>query len=355
MVDVGVYEPLPVKVHQKFFAPFNHVRRLGVHGDGSCFFHSVAACINFDNYHAHEGPDRRLIGLRLRKQIETHLVNGGEPRWKRFWRRRNLSRKALDRIPSYSKILETVKNTSAWAETHLIMYAMHKKKLNHIFIDATTNRIYCGVLSMDNPKQPLVMILWLNHSHFEPIVTTSQRSFSMSHPISQHVRTIFQRSPCPRITEDDVLKGAGKPIFRYMFDATVAKQDRRIIRGILSDPRTWNFTYVEDPDAPDVILCMWSNAKIKKDIGSKFKGLSVCMMGITPRVIIFNAANWQHTPKAFHGTITQYRQYLVNHEMGHAHGKGHVNAVAGTPCDVMYQQTKGAGGKDQCLVNPFPN
>ena len=351
MADVGIYEKLPAKVEQKFFKPFPEIRRLGVHGDGSCFFHSLAACINSENYHNHSHEDRKRIGLRLRKQIESHLVKGGENKWIDFWRRRQLSRKALARVPTYAAILKTVRNTASWAETHLIMYAMHKKKLNHVFIDATTNRIYCGVVSMDRKEYPLVMILWVNHSHFEPIVTRSQFCFPLEHPISQHIARMFLQSPCSRITEDDVLKGAGNQTFRYMFDGTVNNRDRRIIRGILSG-RTWNYEYIEDSANPDVIMRMWSDSKIEKKFS--FKGLSVCMMGVTPRVIIFNRKNWLRAPKAFHGSQKQYRQYVVNHEMGHAHGKEHEISVPGTLCPVMYQQTKGAGGPGDCLVNPFP-
>ena len=358
MADVGVFEPLPANVTDKFFRPFSQtIGRYGVHGDGSCFFHSIACAIDADQYHQQSHADRQRIGLRLRKQIESHLEKGGEAKWKAFWKRRKLSKKALQRVPSYDTILSQVQNTSTWAATHLIMYAMQKLRLNHVFIDATTNRIYCGVVSMSKKHRPLVMILWVDHSHFEPITTTTQFCFPMSHPIAKHVAEIFEASPCPLIKEDDVLRGAGKvyEVFKYAFDATIREADRAIIRDILADPRGWKFEYVEAKKDPDVVIKMWPNQKLVRRFSKQFDRLSVCIMNSVPRVIVINKGNWNKVPKPFHGTLEEYRQYLIMHEMGHAHGKLHESAIPGKPCPVMFQQTKGAGGlPNNCLVRPFP-
>ena len=355
MADVGVFEPLPANVATTFFKPFSNViRRYGVHGDGSCFFHSIACATNVDNYYDRNLEDRKQIGLRLRKKIETHLSRGGEEKWVAFWKRRKLSEKALARVPSFDTMLEQVQNTSTWAATHMIMYAMQKLRLNHVFIDATTNRIYCGVVSMKRKNRPLVIILWVDHAHFEPVVTAKHFCFKMSHPIAKHVAKMFEQSPCAFVKEDDVLRGAGRPVFRYAFD-NIRSQTQQFIRETLNDPRSWKYHYIEDPNEPDVVFKMWADQTIRDYFSDTFGGLSVCIMNSTPKVIVLNRRNWEQVPKLFKGTLKEYRQYLVMHEVGHAHGKGHEVGIVGKPCPVMYQQTKGAGGKNDCLVRPFPN
>ena len=71
-----------------------------------------------------------------------------------------------------------------------------------------------------------------------------------------------------------------------------------------------------------------------------------------PRVFI-NLARWVRGAVPFQGDIGSYRQYLINHEVGHAIGYQHHE-----PCDengglapVMMQQTKGLKG---CLPNSWP-
>lgn len=68
--------------------------------------------------------------------------------------------------------------------------------------------------------------------------------------------------------------------------------------------------------------------------------------------VVINAWRWQFGADSHSGQLESYRQYVVNHETGHALGYGHVGCPArGELAPVMLQQTKGLGG---CVANPWP-
>ena len=65
-----------------------------------------------------------------------------------------------------------------------------------------------------------------------------------------------------------------------------------------------------------------------------------------------NLDRWQTGAPAFSAPLSVYRGYLVNHEVGHGLGKGHLGCpAAGTAAPVMMQQTKGTGA---CTPNAWP-
>ena len=144
------------------------------------------------------------------------------------------------------------------------------------------------------------------------------------------------------------------PTFRYAFDATVTEEDQLAVETVLDDERAWRFEYQNAAEEnADVVISFLSNEAIVERYSEAFDGLSVTEMNAVPKIIAFNRSNWEKPPKAFGGSREEYRQYLVMHEMGHAHGFGHVENTPGDPCPVMYQQTKGTG-ETICWTNPFP-
>lgn len=67
---------------------------------------------------------------------------------------------------------------------------------------------------------------------------------------------------------------------------------------------------------------------------------------------VINLARWRYGVDAYAGQLGAYRQYVVNHEVGHALGHGHQACPgAGQLAPAMMQQTKGIGA---CRPNPWP-
>jgi hypothetical protein len=124
---------------------------------------------------------------------------------------------------------------------------------------------------------------------------------------------------------------------------------------ILNDERGWadvdgiSFAAVED-DSYDLRLVLASPATTDTlCYPARTAGLYSCRTG--SRVVI-NLMRWRSGTDDYAGHLTVYRQYLINHEVGHFLGRGHRQCPgAGEPAPVMMQQTKGL---DQCVANGWP-
>ncbi|MEV6850695.1 DUF3152 domain-containing protein [Actinoplanes sp. NPDC051411] len=123
----------------------------------------------------------------------------------------------------------------------------------------------------------------------------------------------------------------------------------------LTDPRSWtaggqyrlqrvgpgdayNFTiYLATPDTRDT-LCAGAP-----------DGYTSCR---NKDNVVLNVARWVKGAPSFKAPLATYRQYMVNHEVGHRLGQGHMLCPgSGEPAPVMQQQTLGMHG---CTVNPWP-
>ncbi|MDQ3771742.1 MAG: DUF3152 domain-containing protein [Actinomycetota bacterium] len=78
-------------------------------------------------------------------------------------------------------------------------------------------------------------------------------------------------------------------------------------------------------------------------------GIFSCAQG---SAAILNAMRWMEGADAYGDDLESYRKYMINHEVGHVFGHGHVECpAAGELAPVMVQQTKGVGS---CEPNPWP-
>lgn len=123
----------------------------------------------------------------------------------------------------------------------------------------------------------------------------------------------------------------------------------------LNDPRGWvNEGYVfgrtGDAAAADVTVVLGSPAMVDRLCRPlKTYGKVSCRNG---GVVALTHYRWVGGTADYADDLTAYRSYLVNHEVGHFLGKGHVGCPGtGAVAPVMLQQTLGLQG---CARNAWP-
>ncbi|MDC2958360.1 DUF3152 domain-containing protein [Streptomyces gilvifuscus] len=136
------------------------------------------------------------------------------------------------------------------------------------------------------------------------------------------------------------------------------------VQKTLNDDRSWahdgarTFERV-DSGKPDFVITLASPGTTatwcaKSGLDTTEDNVS-CDSASTDRVMI-NAYRWAQGSKTYGDRIHAYRQMLINHEVGHRLGYGHVTCSKnGQPAPVMQQQTKFLDHDGiHCLPNPWP-
>jgi hypothetical protein len=78
-------------------------------------------------------------------------------------------------------------------------------------------------------------------------------------------------------------------------------------------------------------------------------GFTSCRTG---QFVVVNLARWELAVPDYQGNVALYRQYVVNHEVGHRLGHGHELCPGpGKLAPIMQQQTYGLNG---CVANGWP-
>ena len=170
-LSVGAIRALPAAWQTTYGAEGGVLAHMGTLGDGTCLFHSMCAALDVRGYNAASISRRAEIGAQFRCAF-THTLT--KERWRAFLAKQ-------DRVPpEYKRAdLATVRgwfcDAARWADEIMIRYVNDYCGADVMFIDATTSKLFCGVQGAE-PTQPVIMILWLDHSHFEPVMLIQEHN-----------------------------------------------------------------------------------------------------------------------------------------------------------------------------------
>lgn len=140
-----------------------------------------------------------------------------------------------------------------------------------------------------------------------------------------------------------------------------AAEAATIISATLGDPRGWqdvdNVRFrVVSPQAlaagdVDITIVLASPALTDQLCAPlRTRGKVSCF---NLRKVVLNARRWMEGVPGYGTDLAAYRQYMVNHEIGHGLYHGHVECPrAGAAAPLMLQQSKGLDG---CRPNPWPS
>ena len=143
--------------------------------------------------------------------------------------------------------------------------------------------------------------------------------------------------------ETGTLQGA--PAFAAAVDATLADPASWTGQG------RWSLQRVSSDDA-DLVIRLATSATVGEvcaAAGLEDAAYSSCRTG---QIVMINLDRWLQAVPEYQGDVQLYRQYVINHEMGHGLGLGHQTCPGpGRLAPVMQQQTLGLDG---CLPNGWP-
>jgi hypothetical protein len=131
----------------------------------------------------------------------------------------------------------------------------------------------------------------------------------------------------------------------------------------LANPKSWvhnpQFAFVRiDNGKPDFRISLSSPMTVREGCGYEFPLETSCYnpsyaLDAQPRVLV-NEARWVRGAVPFQGDVGSYRQYVINHEVGHA-----IGYLRHEPCDkpgglapIMMQQTFSTADDDAAKFDP---
>ncbi len=167
--------------------------------------------------------------------------------------------------------------------------------------------------------------------------------------------------------------GEGKKKFTYVVEVeTTLKASAyggddafaAMVDATLSNPKSWggdprfSFQHVDEKklkngEEPDLRIQLTSTETTAKTCGDTY-GIETSCNYPGERRVVLNEARWVRGAIPFEGDLGAYRQYMINHEVGHGVGhKAHKSCTRdGGLAPVMMQQTISLNNAEIYKINP---
>jgi hypothetical protein len=134
-----------------------------------------------------------------------------------------------------------------------------------------------------------------------------------------------------------------------------AEQFATAAQATLADPRSWSAggrpALHRVDDGPVDFRLVLASPALTDELCAPLRTAGRFSCFQDGRAVV-NARRWLTGAPAYADRLEDYRHYVVNHEVGHALGRGHAGCPrAGAPAPVMMQQTKGVGA---CTPSAWP-
>lgn len=178
--------------------------RYGVNARGSCFYHTINAVIDPQNYIESSAEKQMEMGRQFRTEVASNLAT----KWVPFWKSKGVSER---KIPSVEQTRKEMLNFSVWADIfHIIFTVQSHLDLNIIVFDVNSGSLYCGTHN-PNTTRPTILMAWISHSHFEPLVQwdskeeTIRTLFPHRNATLRHILEMYKASQCPRVSLHQLL------------------------------------------------------------------------------------------------------------------------------------------------------
>lgn len=171
-------EVLPSQLHGTVTNQKYKLVRVGVDGEGSCFFHSVCYLTN-PEYCNWSLARQKECGESLRKSIAEELSGeAGEAKWAEF-AKTPIAQRLIKRDSKAKKLKNVIgwfKKPSVWANEIMIAYVSWKLDVDIVFIDAVNTRVYCDTLPENKDARKTIIVIWVEQEHFEPVAILKSHS-----------------------------------------------------------------------------------------------------------------------------------------------------------------------------------